>query len=803
MLKAILLWLLRLLYGFKTENESVLRTAGPVLLLANHVSWWDWLFLGVCLENDWRFVTSSLTAELSWVHRAIMVNRRTFPIDMNSPYAVKHIAAYLQHGGRLVMFPEGRISTTGSLMKLFEGTGFLVGKTRAQVITAYLRGANRLPLSDSPNRKQWFPRVSVHFSQLLTPPKSHEAHPAEARSAVTDWLWDQMIRQQFETQMKHDPATLPLAIIERARKMPRYVIVQDATLKELTYGQLLTGAALLAGHWRRRWQKPRPRVGVLLPNVNGFPVVLLSLWMACRVPAILNYTLGPSSLLACARLAELKQVITSRRFVDRAGLDLQPFKDSGIELVYLEEVRAGLAPLEKLRGLLQARFRPGELAGRAQGDDPALILFTSGSEAEPKGVELTHRNILANVRQMLSVIDLMDTDRFFNALPLFHTFGLTIGLILPLIQGTFALLYLSPLHYRIVPAAFYNFNCTILFGTNTFLAGYARKAHPFDFHSLRYVFAGAEKLRESTLATWMQKFGVRILEGYGATECSPCLSVNVPMHSRPGSAGRFLPGIEYRLEPVEGLTEPPPPQNQPQPTSPAPQPSASHSALRTPHSALEYHLEPVEGLTEPPVSQNQVPTASITPQESPSHSALRTPHSALKAGRLFVRGPNIMRGYLKTEASASLSPSRPPSSVICPSPSASGWYDTGDMARVDADGFVFILDRLKRFAKVSGEMISLTSVEEALLAAFPQPGHHFAIAVVALPDQARGEKLIAVTNEPKVTLAQVREAVRAHGLGALAAPREVKVLADLPRLGSGKINHRELQRILAQESAQR
>ena len=167
---------------------------------------------------------------------------------------------------------------------------------------------------------------------------------------------------------------------------------------------------------------------------------------------------------------------------------------------------------------LSARRLPGP---QPQPDQTAVVLFTSGSEGNPKGVELTHLNLLANIRQMLAVVDLVETDRFFNALPLFHSFGLAIGLMLPLVRRVFTFLYLSPLHYRVVPSAFYNLDCTILFGTNTFLKGYARKAHPYDFRSLRYLFAGAEKLQEATATTWAQKFGVRIIEGYGATECSP------------------------------------------------------------------------------------------------------------------------------------------------------------------------------------------------------------------------------------------------------------------------------------------
>jgi acyl-[acyl-carrier-protein]-phospholipid O-acyltransferase/long-chain-fatty-acid--[acyl-carrier-protein] ligase len=440
------------------------------------------------------------------------------------------------------------------------------------------------------------------------------------------------------------------------------------------------------------------------------PIAILSLWVAGKVPAVLNYSSGPSSLLACAKLAGLKHLITSKTFIERIKLDLGPLKDAGIEMLFLEEVRARITRIQSILAFVRQSLRPrlSALNNQLSTNDPAVVLFTSGSEGEPKGVELTHRNLLANIRQMLSVIDLMDTDRVFNALPLFHSFGLNVGLLLPLVRGVFTLLYPSPLHFRVVPSAFYNLDCTIFFGTNTFLNGYARKAHPYDFRTLRYLFAAAEKVQDATTALWMQKFGVRILEGYGATECSPCLSVNLPMRPRHGSAGRFLPGIESKLEPVEGVTE---------------------------------------------------------------------------GGRLFVRGPNIMRGYLNEEANAKFQ-------------ALGGWYDTGDIVNIDSDGFVFILGRLKRFAKVSGEMVSLTAVEDALAGAFPQYGLRFAVALVARPDAAKGEKLIAVTNEPKLTLEQVRAAIHDRGLSNLAVPREIKAIRDLPRLSTGKVNHRELEKIV-------
>lgn len=743
-MKNLLRWLVRFLFRFEAYNEAALKTPGPVLLLSNHASWWDWVFIGVCLEDDWRFVTSSTTAQLSWVHKRIMVNRRTFPVDINSPYAVKHMAEYLQKGGRLVLFPEGRISTTGSLMKLFEGTGFLIFKTRPKIITAYIRGASRLFLSRNPNRKEVCPKITVHFSQVLSPPNLSPVSASEARAHLSDWLRDQMLRQRFEWEMELGAKMVPEAILKTARQYPRRVVLEDVTLKGLSYRKLEIGAHVLAARWRQLLSEPNPRVGVLLPNVNAMPVVLLSLWLANRVPAILNYTSGPAILLSCAQLAGLKHIITSRTFLERSNLDVKPLQAAGVDLVFIEEVRAGISFGQKLAGMLRARFGPVDRDVRAKPQDTAIILFTSGSEGDPKGVELTHRNLLANIRQMLAVIDLMDADRFFNALPLFHSFGLTVGLLLPLVQGSFVFLYLSPLHYRVVPAAFYNLNCTVFFGTNTFLTGYGRKAHPYDFHTLRYLFAGAEKLQETTATLWMRKFGVRVLEGYGATECSPCVSVNVPMHPRPGSAGKFLPGIEYRLEPVEGIGEPR------QETGDRRQETAGHG-----------HSEPT--------------------RESHS-SAFASPQSKSEpVGRLFVRGPNVMKGYLNSEANAKFQ-------------SLGGWYDTGDIAKVDSDGFVHILGRLKRFAKVSGEMVSLTAVEDCLASAFPQYGPKFALAVIGKPDEAKGEKLVAVTNEPQLRLEELREAIRSHGLGNLAVPREIKLIHDLPRLGTGKINHRELQR---------
>lgn len=722
-MRTLLHWFLRVCFGFRAYNTEVLKTPGPVLLIPNHVSWLDWLYLYVLLELDWKCVVSSIAAQYSWIHGKIMLNRRTFPIDTSSPYAAKHMAEHLEQGGRLVLFAEGQVSYTGSLMKIYDGTGFLLHKTRAKLITCYIRGANRLLWSRQPGWRRWWPRITVHFGPVLEAPKPQHLSAAQMRTRLTGWLRDQMIRQQFEAEMEFGPRHVLDAIVQAASEQPGKAILQDATMKELTYRRLLVGARLLAGKLQPPLAAGAGRVGVLLPNVNGMPVVLLSLWSLGKVPAILNFSTGLPTLRACAQLAGLKQIVTSRTFLARAKLKVEPLLDAGLQFIYLEDLRDQISGRERLGAMLRALFalksvlrRPPEPhapsgASADPADASAVILFTSGSEGVPKGVDLSHRNLLANVRQMLAVIDLEDRDRIFNALPTFHSFGLTVGTLLGLVRGCYVFLYPSPLHYRVVPSVLYDRYCTVFLATNTFLNGYARKAHPYDFRAVRYLFAGAEKVQEETARTWMQRFGVRILEGYGATECSPCLSVNVPMAPRSGSAGRFLPGLEYRIDPIDGVAD---------------------------------------------------------------------------GGRLLVRGPNVMRGYLNADANAKFL-------------ALEGWYDTGDIVSVDPDGFMFIRGRLKRFAKVSGEMVSLTAVEDALAGAFPHYGLRCEVAVVTRPDEDKGEALIAVTNEPRLKLDEIRAAIKAKGLTNLCVPREVRAVREIPKLGTGKINHRELAKVLEAE----
>lgn len=715
MLRSLLRPFLHLCFGYRVEGAESLRTPGPVLLIPNHVSWLDWLFLYATLEDDWKFVASSTTAETSWFHRKFMINDRTFPVDPTSPYAVRDMAEYLEKGGRLVLFAEGRISLTGALMKIYPGTGFLIGRTGARVITCYLQGAVRAPFVRHEGWTKWFPRVRAHFSPALTAPSWPGLPHATVRQKVTDWLHMTMMRQQVEAELAHGPQNLLTAGASIAAAIPNREAFEDISFKTTSFRRVMVGTDVLAGVWRRRFTGGAgERIGVMLPNATATPVTLFSLWAAQKVPAILNFSAGIPTMIQCARLAGLKQIITSRQFLTKAKLPPEPFAAAGLELICLEDVRAGVSRLTQLAALGRHTLACGRRFHRVplQPDDTAVILYTSGSEGTPKGVELSHRNVYANVQQAIAIIDLVDDDRWFNAMPLFHSFGFT-ATMLAFLRGNYTFYYPTPLHYRIVPELVYDKVCTVMMGTNTFLNGYARKAHEYDFNSVKYMISGAEKVQSATVDTYARKFGVRIIEGYGITECSPIVSANSRLATRHGTSGRLAPGMECRLEPVEGVTE---------------------------------------------------------------------------GGRLFVRGPNLMKGYLNPESNAAFQ-------------ALGGWYDTGDIVSIDDDGFITIRGRAKRFAKLSGEMVSLTAIEDALAGAFPQYGARCAIAIVAVPDPEKGERIVAATNEARLQLADVRAMVRSKGLSNLCAPRELRVVHAIPKLGSGKTDHRELVRQLSEADA--
>jgi acyl-[acyl-carrier-protein]-phospholipid O-acyltransferase / long-chain-fatty-acid--[acyl-carrier-protein] ligase len=688
--------LLRIVYRLEVHGLENVAKAGPHPIIAlNHVSFLDAAIALSFLEQEPVFAIDHGIAQRWWVKPFLKLTR-AMPLDPTKPMATRTLINAVKAGETLIIFPEGRITVTGSLMKVYDGAGLIADKADAMVVPVRLKGPEVTPFSRldrSQVRRRWFPKITVTVLEPVKLAVDPELKGKRRRIAAGAALYQIMSDLVFRTTSTDRTVVEAIIAAGRAYGGGR-TAVEDPLTGALSYRRLLLGVAVL-GRKLIPLAEPGVALGVMLPNANGAAVATLALMSAGRVPAMINFSAGAANVRAACRAAKIATIVTSRAFVDKARLG--PLVDtlkSDVRFIYLEDVRQSVTFIDKLRGLVSAR-RP--LVAR-QPDDPAAILFTSGSEGTPKGVVLSNRNMLANAAQAEARIDFGRTDKVFNVLPLFHSFGLTVGLILPLVSGVPIYLYPSPLHYRIVPELIYGVNATILFGTDTFLAGYARAAHPYDFRSLRYVLAGAEPVKEATRRTYMEKFGLRILEGYGVTETAPVLALNTPMFNKFGTVGRLLPGMDARLEPVPGIET---------------------------------------------------------------------------GGRLYVRGPNVMLGYLRAENPGVLE--RPPE----------GWHDTGDIVTIDPDGFIAIKGRAKRFAKIGGEMISLAAVEALASELWPDAPSGCA----TVPDARKGERIVLATTRRDASRAAFAAFAKSKGAPELMTPSEILLVEKLPLLGSGKIDN--------------
>jgi acyl-[acyl-carrier-protein]-phospholipid O-acyltransferase/long-chain-fatty-acid--[acyl-carrier-protein] ligase len=620
----------------------------------------------------------------------------------------------IETGRPVVIFPEGRITTTGSLMKVYDGPAFVAAKTGATLIPVRLDGPARSYFSRLSGKtpRRLLPRVSI---TVLAPTRLDVPHEGSARvrrraaGEAMRKLMQAMLFASRPSQTLYSAFCDAIAIHGRRRRL-----VEDIRQIEYSYQDLLKMTLMLGRLIVREAGATRPgeRIGVLLPNLAATLGTIIGLTARGRVPAMLNFTAGADALRAACEAAEIRVVVTSRAFVEQARLADTLARLDGIRLLYLEDLRAAATLADKLWLMAYALWLPRWVDASGSPEDAAVVLFTSGSEGKPKGVVLPHRAILANIAQIRAVVDFSSDDKFLNALPIFHSFGLTAGTLLPVLTGCNLFLYPSPLHYRVIPEVAYDRNCTVLFGTSTFLGNYAKSAHPYDFYRLRYIVAGAEKLAEPVRQLWFEKFGLRIFEGYGATETAPVLSVNTPMAYRGGTVGQFLPGVEHKLIPVPGI-------------------------------------------------------------DSVGNTR----------GLLHVRGPNVMAGYLRAEAPGVL---EPPSSEA-----GAGWYATGDVVEVDAEGFVRIVGRVKRFAKIAGEMISLEVVEKLAAAASPARAH----AASSQPDAQKGEALVLFTTDPELSRDTLLAKARESGVAELAVPRKLVRVDALPLLGTGKTDYVSLKRM--------
>ncbi len=507
----------------------------------------------------------------------------------------------------------------------------------------------------------------------------------------------------------NDSETLFSALVSATRRYGRNTPGQWEDQKPGTYSYAdLLKMTLALGRLAGKVTSPGEHVGVLMPNMASGVALMLGLSAFGRVPCMLNYTAGSEGMRSACQTARISTVLTSRIFLHKAELTAQITELKDIRLVYLEDLRTRFGWLDKIWLMGFAYWLPMIALPRGNPEAHAVVLFTSGSEGKPKGVVLSHRALLANVGQILDRIQIGPADTVLNALPIFHSFGLTAGVLLPLISGARLVLYTSPLHFKVIPELVRDKRCSVLFGTSTFLNHYARNAEADAFKTLKFVVAGAEKLADSVRRTWRDRFGIDILEGYGVTETAPVLAVNHPVDNRAGTVGRLLPGVEAKLLPVPGIEQ---------------------------------------------------------------------------GGELHVRGPNLMSGYYRFEAPGVL---EPPKSVV-----GSGWHNTGDVALLDADGYVTIQGRLKRFAKVAGEMVSLEVVETIARTASTEALH----AATCISDAARGELIVLFTTDSDLTRDQLAAAARGLGYPDIAIPKRINVVETLPLLGTGKVDYLRLKQL--------
>ncbi len=497
------------------------------------------------------------------------------------------------------------------------------------------------------------------------------------------------------------------ALVEAGRRFGMgKAILEDQERHPLSYTDLIR-ASFALGRKIAAMTNKGERVGVLLPSSAGATVTFFALHAFGRVPAMLNFTAGIRNLRAAVKLAGVRRVLTSHRFIEQGKLhDVVDALEQTCAITYLEDVRRRIGTADRLHAFA-AGLAPKRFSARLPSEDPAVILFTSGSFGAPKGVVLSHRNILANVAQVAAHIDLDPDWVMFNPLPVFHCFGLTGGVMLPLMTGMKAFQYPSPLHIKLIPPLIKDTKASILLATDTFVNQYARSAEPGALSDLRFIVCGAEKVREETHNLIAERFGpVPVLEGYGATEASPVIAVNKPTDNRRGTVGGLLPAMETRLERVDGID---------------------------------------------------------------------------RGSRLFVKGPNIMAGYLNENGG-----------LEAP---ADGWHDTGDVVEITDDGWITILGRVKRFAKIGGEMVSLTAAESLAAQIWPDARH----AVISLADARKGERLILVTDQADANVAALLAYVQRLGGSELAAPRRIVKVAEIPVLGSGKTDYVAIQRLAETE----
>jgi acyl-[acyl-carrier-protein]-phospholipid O-acyltransferase/long-chain-fatty-acid--[acyl-carrier-protein] ligase len=718
------LWLFtHTVYRIRIEGQEHVPTRGPALLICNHLSHVDGLLVGACVQRFIRFLVYRPFAE-HWALRRLMSLMKVIPIaaGREAVGALEHARNELKEGHVVCIFAEGAISRTGNMLPFKRGFERIVDGLDVPIVPVYLDRVWGSVFSFKGGRFFW--KWPVRFPYPVTvafgAPLPSTATAAEARLAI------QTLGAELAMRRRRADASLSRQFVRTAKHNWRSFSMVDATIAPMRFGRVLIASLLLA-RWARRRMPGEAHVGVLLPSSVGGALANLGLSIAGTVPVNLNFTAGSEAMQAAIARCGIKTVVTSRRFLSKAGIEPTD------AMVYLEDAFSSVGRIERLWTSAVAFALPAWAINRlyvaaAHEEALATVIFSSGSTGVPKGVMLTHRNILANIDAIGQVLHVSDKDVLLGVLPFFHSFGFTGALWFPVVRGFGVAYHPNPMDAKTIGELAGAHRATILISTPTFCASYVRKCDPEQFAHLRYAIVGAERLREPIAAAFLEKFGVELLEGYGCTEMAPVVAVNVPdvthgrehqRGTRSGSVGHPLPGVAAKI--VDAATG-----------------------------------------------------------EGPLFG---------REGLLLVKGPNRMRGYLDEPAKTA--------DVI-----QDGWYVTGDIATIDEGGFISITDRLSRFSKIGGEMVPHIRIEERIQSLLSET---CTCVVTAVPDDARGERLMAFYTDPALPVSELWERLCRTELPRLWLPRreDLRFIESVPTLGTGKVDLRAVRQLAIDGSAVR
>lgn len=704
-------FILKLMKAKCIFNFDVKKLPTKGVYVVNHVSYLDPILLFAFLPGNPVFALNGHLYRRHWIS-FLMGKADVIHFNPIEPSDIKKLIAKVEEGRLVVIFAEGRITEDGGLMKIYEAPGLVADKSKAPLIPVWIDGPQYGYFSKTkghlPHRP--LPKMRIYVGK----PRSFKLKDElrRQRDHISNEVYMILREMCFEINYNKD-ISLFAQLMKTAKvysrtgwfsKRPR--IIEDINRKQKSFKDIIV-ASFALGKMFKKFTASDENVGVLLPNAIATVCTFFGLSAYERTPVMLNFSVGSKNMVSMCKTALVKKVITSKAFIIKGKLEqaVEDIKASGVEIIYLEELAKKMPLWTKISAFLNYKIK--HVPHKKGGNKKAVIVFTSGSEGAPKAVLLSHANLIANVNQLAAIQTVTYKDLLFNALPMFHSFGLMVGMLFPLFNGSKLFLYPSPLHYRVVAELVYELGATLMIGTDTFLRGYAKIAHPYDFHTVRLMYSGGEAAKPDTRSMWMEHSGIRMMEAYGSTECSPVMTANNGIFNKFGSIGKLLPGMQYKIEPVDGIET---------------------------------------------------------------------------GGELCVKGPNVMLGYYM--------PDNP--GVLVPPPN--GWYHTGDVVDIDEIGFFTIKDRIKRFAKIGGEMVSLNAVQDMVIDATKEMLGEYNYGVVAIPHESKGEQIVLVTNNKSVTAAMLHDYVKSNGMSELYLPRVILYHDTLPVFATGKSDNVTLKK---------